>query len=357
MSLMKTLEMFIAANPGLTSRDIAEQFADFNVESVQRAVCRLHDLNFLTREVKGKECRYYAVNSEVVTSASKQPVDKGLDELVKRAEELQSSGLYRRAATLWMDIFKRSNVMTLRERGLKQRQQCLKKLSRQRDSLTGIWLASLTGALMKYSLIYADPAWEYDNKASNGAAEDHYDTMKLIDMKRLPVWDLAADDAVLAMWFTGTHTREAIRLAEAWGFKVRTMKGFTWVKLNALAERHINKALQAGGVEDFYDLLDLLNEQTRMNGGNYTRANTEDLLIATKGNGLERRVKNIKQVIYSPLGKHSQKPAEARYRLEKLYGDVPRIELFSRCGDPGWDHWGNQAERPAVHYFRVLSAT
>lgn len=202
---------------------------------------------------------------------------------------------------------------------------------------------------MKYSLIYADPAWHYDNKASNGAAEDHYGTMKLIDMKRLPVWDLAADDAVLAMWFTGTHTREAIELAEAWGFKVRTMKGFTWVKFNPLAAQHINKALQAGGVEDFYDFLDLLNEQTRMNGGNYTRANTEDLLIATKGNGLQRRVKNIKQVIYSPLGKHSQKPAEARYRLEKLYGDVPRIELFSRCGEPGWDHWGNQAERPAVH--------
>jgi hypothetical protein len=49
-------------------------------------------------------------------------VDKGLDELVKRAEELQNGGLYRRAATLWMDIFKRSK-MTLRERSLKQRQR------------------------------------------------------------------------------------------------------------------------------------------------------------------------------------------------------------------------------------------
>lgn len=200
----------------------------------------------------------------------------------------------------------------------------------------------------KYSLIYADPPWLYDNTCSNGAAEDHYDTMKLIDIKRLPVWELAAEDAVLAMWFTGTHTREAIALAEAWGFKVRTMKGFTWVKLNELAERHINKALQAGEVEDFYDFLDLLNVQTRMNGGNYTRANTEDLLIATKGKGLERRVKNLKQVIYSPLGEHSQKPAEARFRLEQLYGDVPRIELFSRCGAPGWHHWGNQCEGPAV---------
>lgn len=136
---------------------------------------------------------------------------------------------------------------------------------------------------MKYSLIYADPAWEYGNTISNGAANNHYGTMKLIDMKRLAVWDLAAEDAVLAMWFTGTHTREAIELAEAWGFKVRTMKGFTWVKFNPLSEKHINKALQAGRVEDFYDFLDLLNAQTRMNGGNYTRANTEDLLIATRG--------------------------------------------------------------------------
>lgn len=124
---------------------------------------------------------------------------------------------------------------------------------------------------MGYSLIYADPPWEYGNTISNGAAENHYGTMKLIDIKRLPVWELAAENSVLAMWFTGTHTREAIELAEAWGFKVRTMKGFTWVKLNSLAEQHINKALQAGGVEDFYDFLDLLNAQTRMNGGNYNR--------------------------------------------------------------------------------------
>ncbi|MDE9618280.1 MT-A70 family methyltransferase [Citrobacter portucalensis] len=183
---------------------------------------------------------------------------------------------------------------------------------------------------------------------SNGAAENHYGTMKLIDIKRLPVWELAAEDSVLAMWFTGTHTREAIELAEAWGFKVRTMKGFTWVKFNSLAEQHINKALQAGGVEDFYDFLDLLNAQTRMNGGNHTRANTEDLLIATRGKGLERQDASVKQVIYSPLGEHSQKPAEARYRLEKLYGDVSRIELFSRCAAPGWHHWGNQAENPDV---------
>ncbi|RDT47812.1 DNA methyltransferase, partial [Escherichia coli] len=93
---------------------------------------------------------------------------------------------------------------------------------------------------MTYSLIYADPPWQYGNNASNGAAKDHYDTMSMANLKRLPVWALAEENAVLAMWYTGTHNREAIELAESWGFTVRTMKGFTWVKLNALAEQHIN---------------------------------------------------------------------------------------------------------------------
>lgn len=123
---------------------------------------------------------------------------------------------------------------------------------------------------------------------------------------------------------------------------MRTMKGFTWVKLNQLAELRITKALAEGDVTDFYDFLDLLNAETRMNGGNHTRANTEDVLIATRGAGLERKHAGIKQVVYSPLGAHSEKPWEVRHRLELLYGDVPRIELFSRSAASGWHHWGNE---------------
>ncbi len=132
--------------------------------------------------------------------------------------------------------------------------------------------------------------------------------MSLVELKRLPVWNLAADNAVLAMWYTGTHTEEAIELAEAWGFRIRTMKGFTWVKLNQHAERRFNKALTEGELVDFNDLLSMLNSETRMNGGNHTRANTEDLLIATCGAGLERASASIKQVVYSCLGEHSEKP-------------------------------------------------
>jgi N6-adenosine-specific RNA methylase IME4 len=86
-------------------------------------------------------------------------------------------------------------------------------------------------------------------------------------------------------------------------------------------------------VEDFYDFLDLLNVQTRMNGGNYTRANTEDMLIATR-EWTERQCASIKQVIYSPLGEHSQKPAEARFRLRSFTG-----RSANRTVQPLWCAW------------------
>lgn len=195
---------------------------------------------------------------------------------------------------------------------------------------------------MSYQLIYADPPWQYGNKISNGAAGNHYSTMTLQDLKRLPVWSIAAENSVLAMWYTGNHSQEAIALAEAWGFSVRTMKAFTWVKLNQQAEVRFNKALEEQTIFDFNDLLDMLNAETRMNGGNYTRANSEDVLIAVRGQGLERASASVKQVVFSCLGEHSQKPWEARHRLERLYGDVSRIELFSRGDAPGWHHWGNE---------------
>lgn len=195
---------------------------------------------------------------------------------------------------------------------------------------------------MSYQLIYADPAWQYSNKISNGAAGDHYSTMAVEEMKRLPIWSIADENAVLAMWYTGNFASEAVELAHAWGFKVKTMKGFTWVKLYEQARSRIEHALAEQTMIDFEDFMDTLNVETVMNGGNYTRGNTEDVLIAVRGSGLERLSAGIKQVIYSCRGEHSEKPAEVRFRLEELYGQVSRIELFSRGEASGWHHWGNE---------------
>ncbi|WGM06159.1 MT-A70 family methyltransferase [Arsenophonus nasoniae] len=203
---------------------------------------------------------------------------------------------------------------------------------------------------MKYDLILADPPWQYQNKASNGAAHNHYNTTDFYSLTRLPIETIVNDNSVLCMWYTGNFALEAIRLAEAWGFKVKTMKGFTWVKLNKLAKERISKAIKKAELSDADDFLTLLNAETRMNGGNYTRSNSEDCLIAIKGKGLERKDASIKQVIYACLGEHSQKPIEVHYRLEKLYGEVKRIELFARDKVQGWDLWGNEAPENSVSF-------
>ncbi|WP_339053879.1 MT-A70 family methyltransferase [Arsenophonus endosymbiont of Crataerina pallida] len=192
--------------------------------------------------------------------------------------------------------------------------------------------------MKKYDLILADPPWQYKNKVSNGAANNH-NTTHVYSLTRLPIETIVNENSVLCMWYTGNFALEAIKLAEAWGFTVKTMKCFTWIKLNKKAQQRIDKHPP----QDFFNFMKLLNHETRLGLGNYTRSNSEDCLIAIRGKGLERKDASIKQVIYSCMDNHSKKPKEVHFRLQKLYGDVSRIELFARDKTPGWDLWGDEA--------------
>ena len=192
--------------------------------------------------------------------------------------------------------------------------------------------------MKKYDLILADPPWQYSNKSSNGAADNHYNTTDFYSLTRLHIEDIAFDNSVLCMWYTGNFALEAIKLAEAWNFKVKNMFCFAWVKLNKNAGDRIDK----NPPEDFFDFMEILNSETKVNCGNYTRQNIEMCLIATRGKGLPRKSASVKQVIHSCLGEHSEKPKEVHHRLEELYGDVPRIELFAREKYGEWDVYGDQ---------------
>ncbi|WP_392564354.1 MT-A70 family methyltransferase [Orbus wheelerorum] len=194
----------------------------------------------------------------------------------------------------------------------------------------------------KYSLIYCDPPWQYSNQATRAATNNHYPTMSLQEIKQLPISEISDKNSILAMWYTAAFSDEAKAVAEAWGYKVKTMKLFTWVKMNKCYKDNIDKQLNKNHVTCADDVLSLVFGQTKFGLGNYTRANSEDCLIAVKGKGLERLDKSISQVIYAPISKHSEKPQEARIRLERLYGNVPRIELFARGNIDNWDAWGNE---------------
>lgn len=77
--------------------------------------------------------------------------------------------------------------------------------------------------------------------------------------------------------------------------------------------------------------------------GKYSNSNAEFALIGRRGKGLKRIAKNVKQLIISPIRAHSEKPREQYERIDVLYGDVPRIELFARKQNPppeGWEATG-----------------
>lgn len=150
------------------------------------------------------------------------------------------------------------------------------------------------------------------------SAEAHYPTMRLEDIKALPVAELADKDCALFLWITFPMLREAWSVMEAWGFAFKTV-AFVWIKLNRRAD-------------------------TLFTGmGHWTRANAEICLLATRGSP-KRQAKNVHQVIVSHVEEHSRKPEEARRRIEALMGDVPRVELFARQRPEGWDVWGNEVD-------------
>ena len=57
-----------------------------------------------------------------------------------------------------------------------------------------------------------------------------------------------------------------------------------------------------------------------------------------------KKANNVYQLLEAVRTNHSVKPIEARIRIEILFGDLPRIELFARKKVEGWDCWGNEVE-------------
>ena len=77
--------------------------------------------------------------------------------------------------------------------------------------------------------------------------------------------------------------------------------------------------------------------------GYYTRSNSEVCLIATKASPA-RLASDVHQIIMAPVERHSQKPEEARRRIERLFAG-PYLELYARSAARGWTAWGNEIPR------------
>lgn len=172
-----------------------------------------------------------------------------------------------------------------------------------------------------FSTIVADPPWRYSNTSTRGAAEDHYPTMSMDELRDLDiVKNGAADEAHLYLWSTAGHLPDAFSVMKAWGFTYKTY--LVWVK-------------------------------PQMGMGNYFRVSTELVLFGIKGT-MRTNHKGLLNYFTAPRQKHSAKPRVFR-DLVKQASPGPYLEMFARCRkdelltgcecshcEDGWTTWGNQ---------------
>ena len=185
---------------------------------------------------------------------------------------------------------------------------------------------------MQYGALLIDPPWPFrvwsEDKGSGRSPTAHYPTMPIPALKALAVPDVMAANCAVFMWVTWPTLQDALELGKAWGLEYKTC-AFCWAKTNKRT------------VGSFAVLED--NASWHMGMGYWTRANTEPCLLFTKGKP-KRKARNVRQLMVSAIGRHSQKPDAIYGRIESLV-DGPYCELFARQKySPTWDVWGNEVD-------------
>ncbi len=157
-----------------------------------------------------------------------------------------------------------------------------------------------------FSVIYADPPWEYQ-WATRGAAAHHYNTEGIDKLKKIKI--PTTENAVMFMWATNPKLNEALELMESWGFEYKT--NMVWVK-------------------------------DKFGTGWWVRGQHELLLIGTKGK-VKTPPAHLRpsSVIKAQRTKHSKKP-EIYDILEKMFPNQKCLELFARNKRENWKSWGNE---------------
>lgn len=173
-------------------------------------------------------------------------------------------------------------------------------------------LQTLVKSGHRFSTIYADPPWAYDNTSSRGAAENHYQTMTVDEICAEPVREIVAENAHLHLWTTNAFLRESFDVIESWGFAFKSC--FVWTK-------------------------------PEIGMGNYWRVSHEFLLLGVRG-ALTFRDNTMKSWIESHRGQHSRKPGVIRSLVEKV-SPGPYLEMYGREELPHsqWTVYGNQVEK------------
>ena len=194
------------------------------------------------------------------------------------------------------------------ERTEQRRQERIEKIVQIAQGNT-----DLAETVTLYPIVYCDPPWRYEySPTDNREIENHYPTMTLEEICLLPVAEIATPDSVLFLWTTSPKLAESMQVIEAWGYAYKTC---------------------------------MIWDKERIGMGYYARQQHELLLIATRGAVPVPEPANRPPSVIRVRrdNEHSAKPVEFYEVIERMYPDLPKIELFARNRRIGWAAWGNEA--------------
>lgn len=174
----------------------------------------------------------------------------------------------------------------------------------------------------KYGTVLADPPWQFTNRTGKMAPEhrrlSRYSTLKLSDIKEMPVNDVTAEQSHLYLWVPNALLIEGLEVMKAWGFEYKT--NLIW-----------HKVRKDGGPDG-------------RGVGFYFRNTTEMVLFGIKGRlRTSQPGRSQVNIIRSQKREHSRKPDEL-YSIIEACSPGPYLELFARGERPNWTQWGNQVE-------------
>lgn len=164
-----------------------------------------------------------------------------------------------------------------------------------------------------FDIVVADPPWLFtsNSDAKPGRnARRHYSCMRDEEIEALPLPDIMAPNSLLFLWATVPVLARAMFIAEAWG--VTYVSQLVWVK-------------DSPGT------------------GFWVRNRHEIVLIYKRGRfPCPKPAPFADSVLFARKRKHSQKPECLRDRIDAVWPDAAKVELFARRRRAGWACWGNE---------------
>ncbi|KKN67641.1 hypothetical protein LCGC14_0459000 [marine sediment metagenome] len=220
---------------------------------------------------------------------------------------------------------------------------------------------------MKFSIIVADCPWKFSDQlmmsSTPRGSASNYGVLDIEAIKCLEVSKLAEANSVLALWVPSSLLQEGLDTMKSWGFEQK--QTFIWVKVKQTAGevdplKGLHKQLRGlirdgrkkglnfssrfllSGIKRLvakFDINDILSFYL----GHLFRQTHEIALIGIKGRVYDKlEARNQRSVLLDKNLGHSSKPEGLQDRLDLIFPNANKLELFARRDRPGWTSVGDE---------------